>query len=332
MDKPIELTWLKSFADGWRASEERDRQGHAVLLSGAPGLGKRAAAAWIARRRLGIGQAGQLPEFPAAKPDHPDLHWVRPFDGKHTIHIDQIRALVTDLNMTSYGGGGKVAVIDPANIMTGNAANSLLKTLEEPPGDALLLLIADRNGRLPATIFSRCQRIGFVEPPEDQCLTWLDRLMPGANWPAVLGISGNAPLAAIRASETLDQTDAMAKDFAALSERRASPVEVAARWAKYEPQFVLNWLGRQVQQCIYRRQVTAGRPHEAAIAETVLKRIDRRNLFCYLDIINRLRGQPMDSFDVLLTFESLLIDWTEGLANCRKVFSPGGLLPVPGAR
>lgn len=328
----MEITWLKPFADAWRASEQRERLPHAVMLAGAPGTGKRAAAAWIARRRLGVGQVGPLPEYPAAIPEHADLRWLQKPDDKHQIIVDQVRELIADLNLTSYHGGGKVAVIEPADIMNTNAANSLLKTLEEPPGDALLVLIADRVGRLPATIFSRCQRIAFAAPPENLSLAWLDQLKPGANWRPALKAAGNAPLGAIRALDRLDETDAMARDFAALPERRVSAIDVAAEWAKYEPQFVLTWLCRQVQECIYRAANGAGRSFEGAVPETVLRRIDTRNLFCYLDIIKRLRGRPAGSWNVQLTLESLLIDWAEGLANCRNVFSPGGLLPVPGAR
>ena len=53
-----------------------------------------------------------------------------------------------------------------------------------------------------------------------------------------------------------------------------------------------------------------------AIEDSVLRRMDRRNLFCYLDIINRLRGQAGGSYNVQLTLEGLLIDWADGLANC----------------
>ena len=69
-------------------------------------------------------------------PEHPDLRWIAPPEDKESIGIEQIRDLVDDMGLTSYEGGGKVAVIEPANAMTVNAANSLLKTLEEPPGDA----------------------------------------------------------------------------------------------------------------------------------------------------------------------------------------------------
>ena len=78
---------------------------------------------------------------------------------------------------------------------------------------------------------------------------------------------------------------------------------------------MLNWLARQVQQAI---RTTSGGDRGArsgAISESVLDRMDRRNLFCYLDTINRLRGQPAGSFNVQLTLESLLIDWANGLPD-----------------
>ena len=90
------------------------------------------------------------------------------------------------------------------------------------------------------------------------------------------------------------------------------PLEVAARWSKLDPYVVLNWLGQQVQRCIA-RAAAGGRP--APVDDSVLARIDRRKLFCYLDIINRLRGQPAGSFNVQLTIECLLIDWSHGLQS-----------------
>jgi hypothetical protein len=138
-------------------------------------------------------------------------------------------------------------------------------------------------------------------------------MQPGSNWAGLLRESGNAPLAALQAMERIDETEAMARDLAAVAEGRGSPLGVAARWAKLEPDFVLSWLGRQVQMCISRTAngSTAGVP--AVVPDSVLERIDRKNLFCYLDIINRLRGQPAGSFNVQLTLESLLIDWGQRL-------------------
>ncbi|HEX2139165.1 MAG TPA: hypothetical protein VHG33_05580 [Woeseiaceae bacterium] len=331
-ERTVALPWLEAFADGWRAREAQGRLPHAVLLTGQPGVGKRAAAIWLAKRRLAIGDQESVPTYPAAVPEHADLRWVQKPEDKQSIGIDQVRELIDALSLTSYGGGAKIAIIEPADIMTGEAANSLLKTLEEPPGDALLVLVADRLGRLPATIFSRCQRINVPAPPVSAGLAWLDRLRPGADWSAALEIAGNAPLAAIAALDTLEDTRAMERELRALAEGRASPVDVAARWAKMDPQVVFGWLGRQVQQCLYRLSDHARQAGTGAIPDSVLKRMDRRNLFCYLDTINRLRGQPGGSYNLQLALESVLIDWAGGLADYRSPFSPGGLLPVPAAR
>jgi DNA polymerase-3 subunit delta' len=322
--------------DAWLAGVRRGRAPHAVLLTGSRGVGKRAVAAWMAMQRLGL-EAPTLPTYRwgAANPgvgcvleNHPDMRWVRPFEDKRTIHIDQIRELVSDLSLTSYEGGAKVAILEPANALTDNAANSLLKTLEDPPGDVLFLLVADCMGKLPATILSRCQRITIATPPESVSLAWLGALQPRANWAAALRMAGYAPLAAIVALESLDVTDAMARDFAQVAERCLSPIDVAARWSKYEPDFVLVWLARQVHNCIYRATIGGGESFDGAVAESVLNRIDRRNLFCYLDIINQVRSQSA-GFNVQLTLESLLIDWAQGLQTCGSKFSRGGLLPIP---
>lgn len=325
--KNIQLDWLEPQAGAWQASTHSGRAPHAVLLSGSPGVGKRSLAAWIIRDRLALIPATSLPMFPAELPEHPDLYWLRPLGDKRTISIDQIRELVADLNLTSHGRRGKIAVIEPADTMTPNAANSLLKTLEEPPGDALILLIADRAGRLPATVLSRCQRLNITAPAELASLAWLGKLQPATNWGAALRLAGGAPLAAIAAEERIEHTSAMARDFGAIAEGRVSPIDTAARWAKDDPEFVLGWLIRQVQRCIHRASGTAPDATDLGMSETVLNRIDRRNLFCYLDIINGLRGQPAGSFNVQLTLESLLIDWARGLVRCGQRYNPEVSLP-----
>jgi len=311
----MEISWLSNFAEDWSDRAEHGRVPHAILLTGSTGVGKRAAATWIAAQRLGIDGAAQVPSYPALQLEHADLHWIAPLEDKEAIGIAQIRELVAEFSLTSYEGGGKVAVIEPANAMTTNAANSLLKTLEEPAGDALLILVADKAGTLPATIFSRCQRIEIALPGETEGLAWLNRLQPGAAWAEALHLAGNAPLAAISALDQLDTHATMTRDFAAVARGDLSPLEVAERWARLDAPFVLDWLARQIQQAIF--VVSAGRQKGAAapIDESVLERMDRRNLFCYLDIINRLRGQPSGTYNVRLTLESLLIDWAEGLTQ-----------------
>ena len=327
----MKLTWQDDFVRHWHARVDQGRLPHALLLAGPRGVGKRAAAAWIVRERLGLPGVAEGPCHPVEMAEHADLSWIRPLEKessgerKDTIGVEQIRELVATLALTSYEGGDKVAVIDPAHAMTVNAANSLLKTLEEPSGNAILLLIADRIGPLPATIVSRCQRIRFAAPEAGESLEWLARLHPADDWRPALDLAGGAPLAALEAREQLDQAATMAEDFKGVGMRQRSPIEVAARWEKYDTPFVLDWLALTVQACI--RRVASGDAGDGRLPpDSVLYRIDRRNLFCYLDIINRLRAQIAGSFNVQLTLESLLIDWAAGLEDCRR--SSDGALPA----
>ena len=309
----MDISWHRDFAAQWLERDRLGRLPHAVMLAGPRGVGKRSAAAWMAAGKLSLEPQHGMAQYPWERPQHADLHWLEKPEEKKSIVIEQIRDLVGDLSLTSYEGRGKVAVVEPANIMTTEAANSLLKTLEEPQGDTLLILIADRTGALPATVFSRCQRIDIRVPSEQEGLAWLDKLHPGGSWLEALRVGGCAPLAAIGAAESLETSSAMAREFANIIGGTASPIEVAAVWSKIEPTFVLDWLSRQTQLAIRVLQGGSGDGQGLAISESVLQRIDRRNLFCYLETINRLRGQRGGSWNVQLTFESLLIDWATGL-------------------
>ncbi len=321
----MDIPWQSDLAQLWLDYRERQREPHAVLLTGPKGVGKRCAATWMAMQRLAPDAFTTLPVYPAEPFTHSDLRWITCEDDKKSIGIEQIRALVAEMNLTSYEGHGKVAIIEPANDMTVNAANSLLKTLEEPPGDALLILIADRLGKLPATILSRCQRIDISVPPESIAIDWLNRLSPGGSWLDALRMSGGAPLAAIEAIDQLDTSSALANDLRTLGSNRGSAVEVAARWAKIEPSFVLNWLSQQLRLAIVASAAGRSAAEGLLIDDSVLRRVDTRNLFCYLDIINRLRGQAAGSYNVQLAFEGLLIDWAQGLANCTLAPTTDGL-------
>lgn len=319
----MELPWLKKFADSCRSQAEQNRMPHALLLVGPAGVGKRNAAAWMAMQFLEKGRYDSLPEHPLRIPEKADLHWVTLLESeekgkkkrKTQIGVDQIRGLAADLALTSHAGTGKVVIIEPANAMNLNASNSLLKTLEEPSGNALLILVADSVARLPATIMSRCQRFNILPPSEQEGLDWLNRLRPSSDWARSLRAAGLAPLAAVEGIDLLDAREAISRDFAAVASRRASPLKVAAQWAKLDSDFVLEWLCRLVQASIHLAAGSGAGQINFNLDKSVLQRIDSRNLFCYLEKLNRLRNQPKGSFNVLVTLESLLIDWNNGLVG-----------------
>lgn len=320
----IELPWL---TDAVRGLEDRiayGRMPHAVMLLGPVGVGKRCLAAWLARRHLGVAAAPVMPAYPCQIPELADLRWLKPADDKAAIGIDAVRDLIADLALTSYAGRGKVAVIEPADAMTTSAANSLLKTLEEPTGNALLILVVDRSGHLPATVVSRCQHLDIALPPVRDSLAWLNSLSRSDRWPAALHLADYAPLLAVDASELQGDAEALARDFTALANNEARPLQTAARWMRLDTGFVLDWLCREVQHGI---RLSFGQVADpaAAIPDFVLQRMDRRKLFCYLDIINRIRSQPAGSYNVQLTLESLLIDWADGLRDCRSTGDPDAM-------
>lgn len=153
------------------------RLGHAWLLLGDPGLGKEQLAERLARLHLcqhadrgePCGHCHSCQLFD--KGNHPDLATIAP-DSK-TIGVEAIREICTRLQSSAQLGRGKVVIIPDAERMTESAANALLKTLEEPAGDSLLLLIASQVSRLLPTILSRCHKHVCQLPREGETVRWL---------------------------------------------------------------------------------------------------------------------------------------------------------------
>ncbi len=124
---------------------------HAMIFSGPKGVGKRRVAQNFALSLLDAENSTQ----------HPDLHIVTLEEGKRDIPVEKLRELISKLQLKSYSGKKKIAIIDDAEKMNLAACNSFLKTLEEPPGDSLIILVTNNPQLLLPTIISRCQNFNF---------------------------------------------------------------------------------------------------------------------------------------------------------------------------
>lgn len=149
-----------------KRAQSSGRMAHAYLFEGPEGIGKRLVALALARALLCVTRNG-CGECPACRKvdhqNHPDLHLIEA-EGNF-IKIEQIRTIQKELSFRPMEGDWKICVIEAAEKMNAASGNALLKTLEEPPGHALLILLTARPDAVLPTIRSRCQRLPFSRLP-----------------------------------------------------------------------------------------------------------------------------------------------------------------------
>jgi len=238
--------WQSRVLDTALASLAEQRLGHALLLAGAARMGKGEVAMLLAKRLLcptpaadgmACGRCRGCQLFAAGT--HPDFNLTSfmPTDKgdklRSELIVDQIRGLGHWFSLTPQMGGAQVALITPAHALNRNAANALLKTLEEPSRDRYLLLVTDRPGRLQATIRSRCQRLDFRPPAREEAAAWLRGL--GHADPdlslALQAARGHPGLAADWLAEGgMALRREVQAELNALAAGKQPPVELAQRW------------------------------------------------------------------------------------------------------
>lgn len=163
----------------------RQRIASSYLFCGEQGIGKKTAAVNFIKAINCRNSAGELSgdscdECESCKKidssSHPDFLLVAPYERQ--IRIEEIRAIDEALSFRPFEGAIKAVLVDDAEAMNTSAANAFLKTLEEPPGESLIILVSSRPDMLPATIRSRCSRIGFSPLSSEACRKVLDGKVP----------------------------------------------------------------------------------------------------------------------------------------------------------
>jgi DNA polymerase-3 subunit delta' len=319
--RPPDLPWLAPQMAALRAARRSDHLPHAVLLQEAPGSGGLRLAQWFAQLvfcRQPAAPCGECGECRRVlRNEHPDLRVISfyedPKTGKVTtqIRVDQIRDLVEELALTSHGSQGTVVVIHPADAMNVNALNSLLKTLEEPRRGVFIVLVSAASSRLPATVRSRCQRMTIRAPSREQTLAWLEGQQPSPDWPAVLDVTGNAPLDALAADPAA--TRALRDEvWQSLAEARSGTLDVpgtADRWARTELPGLLGCIENYLTSRILARYAQTGQNLELRGATHLPARdldINIPAVFEVLDGLRELRLMASTPINKALALEQLL--------------------------
>jgi DNA polymerase-3 subunit delta' len=175
---------------------------------------------------------------------HPDYLLVRPEEDKQQISVEQVRLASERLTITSHRRGYRVAIIDPAHQLTTSAANALLKTLEEPGMDTMLILLSSKLSNVLPTLRSRCQRLAVHAPSAASAMSWLRDRVGREVSPELLSFTGGAPLKALAYAdgrfEELQRS--MPNSIQSLLGAQADIVQVTRAWNDEYLQDRLTWL------------------------------------------------------------------------------------------
>lgn len=252
--------WLQPHWQFFLERLQQDRMAHAIMIEGPAGSGKNAlATAMVAKLLCSEEQPGACGQCRSCKlleggGAHPDRFELHPEEDSKIIKVDQIRQLIGSLSLTTSISARKVAYIHPADVMNTNSANALLKSLEEPTGDAVMILVSSDASRLPVTIRSRCQSIVINQPNRQQALDWLSSSSDKTTEELAMALqaAGGSPLRALDYldSPELDAFRSVTNGLAELLNRPASASLIAARLGEFDEDDVWRWLSMCVAEAI----------------------------------------------------------------------------------
>ena len=317
---------------------ESERTNHALLFNGGAGLGKQALAFSLAHNVLTQSSDEKQSQSAALfnSASHPDLHvimpeeevaedllgrfarrYLQPHGGKprSNITIDQIRTLANALTTHPHISKNRVILIFHAHTMNRNAANALLKSLEEPPKDTLFILVSDEVSKLAKTVRSRCSLINFKTPDSDSAMSWLNNQeeIPESEIAAHLAMANNRPLLALRMyqNDYLSALKAVFTDVNNLWTRRAEPTQVAKNWQEVGSETsidILQKLSTDILRCsLSKDPKVVFFPVQKSWVQSVSAKLSRSKLLSVIDELIYAKRMLSTTVDELLVLEALSI-------------------------
>jgi len=235
------------------------------------------------------------------------------------IKVDDIRDINKFMALSRQQGSYKIVCINQAEMMNINAANALLKTLEEPPQNAILFLISDRADTLLATIKSRCQLWKFNLPEEQQSLNWLSQEQKHDHWPDLLKVAGNRPLMALELQRSgLGENRAeYYNDLRQFLHGETLVTKVSAKLQDQPLERLVIWQQAwcaDLVRCHYQNQpITLENPDIRRSLHSLVGLVDLHSLFRYMDKLIELRRFSSAPLNKRLFVEDMLIRCQEVL-------------------
>lgn len=342
------LPWTEPAFDTFFGTQER--RAHAYMLAGQSGLGKTIFAQQLAKSLLcetddvhacGLCQSCRLFESGT----HPDLHILqsekRMVEIEDTfaiyapryledenkrkkrkkpsaiIAIDQVRGVIPDINKRPHLSSCRIIVINTAEDLNINAANSLLKSLEEPPSDSYFILISHDPGRLLPTLRSRCNRIDFRIPEKQLAIDWLKtQLAEHADISQILDRASGIPLRALELANGTRQSDEeqVMQQMLQLAQRQIDPASAAALMIKTSElssilESIQIWLSSLIRMKVISENATIASIEGDKRLLDLGNRLNFRQLYAFLDKISRSKRLASGPLDPLLALEDDLISW-----------------------
>jgi DNA polymerase III subunit delta' len=292
--------------------KQRQRLPHALLLTGVHGLGKNSFTQKMTKSVLCLsdnnndacGVCHSCHLFEAGS--HPDHIEIKPEETGKQIKIEQIRQLIGKQQLTPTVSKWKTVVISPAYAMNVNANNSLLKLLEEPPQNTLIILVTSKPEQMPITVKSRCQNIHMATPDFNQSMKWISQhsdYQKDNVTQKLLQLAKGAPLAAIEMlnAQGIEQYQQVDQDFNDILSTRVNPVMLAAKWQRFDLTQVINQLQYNVKDRIISIQMEVNnKPASRAENKQLWKVMD-----CIIETTKLLSSQ--NNINKTLLIESFIV-------------------------